>query len=277
LDSAVMVRSKTSWTEVLSDLSKLPPDKCHASIDDLTFDFGRSVDLHVQPFVPLDRSTMKIALAPHFPLHSAPDENILRVCSQLRPSFFSATTLEKESEMVTALRQQSPRFAQQGPITLPQPTPDIDLIITDEESSTIVLAEMKWVRKTLRPVELKDRDADVLKGIRQLQHIRQFLTAHPDHLRSLGRLPRRLHEYENVHYLLVARDHWLWAEPMDGIAIVEFSAFSSALAQSADLRSAEGDLLTYDWLPVEGRDFKVRYEAATVNGVGIEHEVFYAP
>jgi hypothetical protein len=35
------------------------------------------------------------------------------------------------------------------------------------------------------------------------------------------------------------------------------------------------DLLRYEWLPVEGRDFRVQYDTATVNGVSIQSEVFY--
>ena len=49
-----------------------------------------------------------------------------------------------------------------------------------------------------------------------------------------------------------------------------------ALARSGDLHSMVAGLLTYDWLPVEGRDFVVRYENATANGVSLESEVFYS-
>jgi hypothetical protein len=82
-------------------------------------------------------------------------------------------------------------------------------------------------------------------------------------------------EYQNVYYLLVARDHWLWVEPTGDRAIVEFEAFVAALSVS-NLHFAMTDLLRYEWLPVEGRDFTVRYDPSTVNGVSIETEVFYA-
>lgn len=115
----------------------------------------------------------------------------------------------------------------------------------------------------------------VLKGIRQLQSIRSFLRADPQHLAAIGRLRRPLDAYDHVHYLLVARDHWRWVEPNDGVAIVEFEAFSSALSSAADLRTAMTELLVYDWLPVEGRDFVVRFDRAHANGVTIESPVFY--
>jgi hypothetical protein len=275
-DSAVMVRSKQRWTAVLSELGGIPPGKCKSMISDLTFDFARSRDLHVHPFVPLDLAKLSLMVAPQFPLHSRPDENILRVCSILRPDIFDTTSLAKEPEILAELQKRCPRHPLQGPVPMPNPNPDIDLIATDENSSTIVIAELKWVRKTLRPVEIPDRDAEVRKGIRQLGQIRQFLMDNPDHLSVQGKLPRRLNDYEHIHYLLVARDHWLWMEPADGFAIVEFEAFSAALGRSENLHAAISDLLTYEWLPVEGRDFTVRYDRATANGVSIEFEVFYA-
>jgi hypothetical protein len=276
LDSAVMVRSTQGWTAVLSELSGVPACKSQSIISDLTFDFARSLNLHVHLFVPLDSAKLSLAVAPQFPLHSRPDENILRVCSILRPDVFDATSLEKEPEILADLQKRCPRHALQGPVPMPKPTPDIDLIITDENSSTILIAELKWIRKTLRPVEIIGRDDDVLKGMKQLEKIRRFLMDNPDHLSARGKLPRRFNDYEHIHYLLVARDHWLWVEPADGIAILEFEAFLTALSRSENLHSAISDLLTYEWLPVEGRDFTVQYDRATANGVSIESEVFYA-
>jgi hypothetical protein len=127
-DSAVLVRSLPRWTAILSTLSGLSLEKCRSVIGDLTFDSARSVDLHIHPFVPLDSSMMSLALAPQFPLHSRPDENILRVCSMLRRDVFDATSLEKEPEMLAALRKTCSQYSLVGPISLPKPLPDIDLL-----------------------------------------------------------------------------------------------------------------------------------------------------
>jgi len=278
-DSAVMIHSRSRWMALLEELSGISPEQCDAIVGDLTLDTSRpmgSVDLHVYPFVPLDVWMTTLALAPQFPLHSRPDENILRVCSIRRPDVFDVTTLEKESEMLFALANRGSHYSLQGPIALPKPTPDIDLIVTDDDSSTIVITELKWVRKNTRSVELIARDAEVLKGIRQLGRIRQFLNDKPTHLYSLGKLPKQLNEFANIYYMLVARDHWTWVEPAKDTAVVEFEAFAAALDRLGSLDSAMRGLLKYDWLPMEGRDFTVRYERATANGVSIESEVFYA-
>ena len=242
---------------------------------DLSFT-NRSINLHVHPLVPLDGRGGVLALAPPFPLHSRHDENILRVCSQRRPEIYDLTSPEKAAEMRDTLRVASAHYRPDGPIKLPAPLPDIDLLMADEVSSTLVIAELKWLRKTLRPAEIPGREAELLKGIGQLESIRQFLAEQPSHLARQRRLPNAVSEYEHVHYLLVARDYWRWVEPQDGIAIVDHDALARALARSESLHGTVSDLLTHDWLPVEGRDFRVQYDRATANGVAIESQVFYS-
>ena len=230
-----MVRPVGEWTEVLAELSGLASESCQIMLSDLTFSVARSVDLHVYPFVSLDGANETLALAPPFPLHGRHDENILRVCSQRRPQVYDVTSREKEDEMLAEVRTAGGRYGADGPFPLPAPTPDIDLLMADETNSTVVIAELKWIRKTVRPAEIPDRDADVMKGNRQLSSIQQYLAANPAYLQAQGRLPRLLNQYDRVCYLLVARDHWRWMQGPDGIAIVEFDAFVRALARSGNL------------------------------------------
>jgi hypothetical protein len=171
------------------------------------FSARHTVDLHVHPLVALDGGDGSlVAIAPPFPLHGRHDENILRVCSQRRSRVYDLTSLEKEGEMLAAVPTAASRYRADGPVRLPPPIPDIDLLLVDEAHSTVVIAELKWVRKPIRPAEIPARDADVMKGVRQLISIRSFLHAQPDHLANSGRLGRPLGAYDHVHYLLVARE-----------------------------------------------------------------------
>ena len=276
MESAVMVRPVAGWIEVLSQLSGIGCESCRAMLSDLTFSVTRSVDLHVYSFVPLDAENETLALAPPFPLHGRHDENILRVCSQRRPGIYDVTSRAKEYEMLAEVRTAGGSYGAHGPFPLPAPNPDIDLIMADETHSTVVIAELKWIRKTVRPAEIPARDADVMKGIGQLSSIQQYLAANPACLQAQGALPRLLNQYDRICYLLVARDHWRWMQGPDGIAIVEFDVFMRALSRTGNLHAMVAGLLTYEWLPVEGRDFVVQYDTATANGVSIESEVFYS-
>ena len=274
--SSIMVKRRGSWVGSLANMAGLPRQQCEKMLDDLTLCLNKGTDLHVQPFVPLDRGATTLALAPNFPLNSRWDENILRTCSHSRPEVYSVASNEKEAEMRSALVAANTRYRIEGPAKLPAPLPDIDFIVEDLRSSTVVIAELKWIRKPVKPLERIDRDAEVLHGVDQLTAIRQYLGEHPKHLMDQGRVTKSLPDYEHLQYLLIARDHWVWLEPRHEVAIVDFDPFRRLLSESTDLWSAVTDLLHYDWLPLEGRDFRVQFDRAIANSVAIESEVFYA-
>ena len=49
-----------------------------------------------------------------------------------------------------------------------------------------------------------------------------------------------------------------------------------ALSSESTLDEILDGVLRYEWLPVEERDFRVRYDSAFVNEVSIESPVFYS-
>src|SRR5262249_4202000 len=200
--SSVMVKPHGSWVGTLANMAGLSRQQSEKMLDDLTLRTNKGTDLHVQPFVALDQGARVLALAANFPLNSRWDENILRVCSQNRPDVYSIASNEKETEMRSALEAAKTRYRIEGPVKLPAPLPDIDFIVEDVPSSTLVIAELKWIRKPLKPFERIDRDAEVLHGIDQLIDIKGFLRGHPKYLANQGKLAKSLSEYEHLQYLL---------------------------------------------------------------------------
>jgi hypothetical protein len=148
------------------------------------------------------------------------------------------------------------------------------VLLADEASSTLVFAELKWIRKPCRTLEQIERDKEIAKGITQLQLIRAFARGNPNFLCERGKLPREITSYANVHYLLLVWDHWFWIDPEDSIAVVSLDALVLGVKKNANLRSLVVDLLAYEWLPVEGRDFHVSYAPTSVNGAAIESPIF---
>ncbi|HEX3093536.1 MAG TPA: hypothetical protein VHW72_12980, partial [Candidatus Angelobacter sp.] len=70
LNSAVLVKSRKSWTENCSRLSGVAPDKVSQMILDITFGSTRPLDLHIHPFVGLAMESDFLGVIPHFPLYS---------------------------------------------------------------------------------------------------------------------------------------------------------------------------------------------------------------
>jgi hypothetical protein len=225
----------------------------------------------INPFVSLDG--FNLAVAPQFPLAAAADDNIIRLFSYKFDALFSAQNVDKEMDMRERLREAAPQYYVDHSINLPDGSTEIDLILADDASSTAVLAELKWVRKPNRSVEQIARDQEIAKGMHQVKTIRDYARKYPDFLGK--KLPRRLDAYANVHFLLIAWDHWYWAEPDDGFAILSFDALIPALKRSENLNDTLTDLLKYKWLPVEGHEFRVEYARSSVNGAQLESYKFF--
>jgi len=256
------------------DLSSISADTVSTILDDLSLGATRLADMLVHPFVALDYENRQLSVLPHFVLLSNSEDNILRTCSMIRPRFYNATSAEKENEMREGLCSLTSPFKLNGPIKLPRgDLPDIDLLVEDIGTGTVAICELKWGRKPYLASEFVSRNAELVKGWDQLRMIQEFVQGNPQFLRDRGFLSRSLGDYTRVNYLLVARDHLMWIPPSWGRAIVAFNPFK-AMLQKADLSAGLGQLLSYEWLPVEGKDFKVVVESMTLNGVTLRDEVF---
>jgi hypothetical protein len=154
---------------------------------------------------------------------------ILRACSLIRPRFHNAQSAEKEAEMREELRALASPFRLSGPIKVRGDLPDIDLVVEDAATSAVAICELKWSRKPHSALERNSRDADLMRGAKQLEMLQGFLIDRPDFLQARGCLTKGLDEYRRVEYLLVARDHLNWIPPSGGRTIVGFNPFRSTL------------------------------------------------
>uniref|UniRef100_E6PYM4 Uncharacterized protein n=1 Tax=mine drainage metagenome TaxID=410659 RepID=E6PYM4_9ZZZZ len=254
----------------------MPKTTCDAIVKDLTLrPENRSfTSLCITPFVPLDSRDDTLAVAPQFPLASAVDENALRQFSYTYPALFSGQNTQKEEGMRGLMRSANPRYKIGFSVPLPDGSTEIDALIEDVATSTVVLAELKWLRKPHKPLERVEREKDLEKGISQLKLIREYGRAHPNYRLELGKLSRPLSGYSNVQHILLARDYWHWVEPEDTIAILDFDEFLEQFRGSTSLLDLMTALLSYDWLPTEGQHFYVDYTPTSVNGAMIESALF---
>jgi hypothetical protein len=275
--SLVMVKKRTQWVAELSGISGLSATTTATIVKDLTMrpENPSFTSLCITPFVPLDEHDETLAVAPQFPLSSAVDENALRQFSYLSPASFSGQNVQKEDALIELLKSANPGYAMDFSIPLPDGSTEIDVLIEDVATSTAVLAELKWLRKPYKPLERLKREKELEKGIKQLKLIRQYGRAHPEFLLERGKLSRSLSDYKAVHHVLLVRDYWHWIDPDDSIAILDFDEFLAQFRESTSLFDLMTALLSYEWLPVEGRDFYVDYTTTEVNGAMIETALFH--
>jgi hypothetical protein len=276
IESAVLLKRQQEWIQLLSSQSGIDLPTTEQILRDLTFHSRRLPDLHVFPFVPLDENQHLLALVPQFVLAASPEDNILRTCSYLREKAYSLLSDDKAATMRDDLLETLKRFGRDYSIPLPDGSTEIDLVIEDLQSSTVVIAELKWYRKPSTYRERLQVDEDFEDGYRrQLSKVRNSCRQHPEWLHRRRSLERSLASYENVFYLLIARDYWAWYEPADGTAVVDCDELQLFAMRHISLKEVVQESLKYAWLPVEREDFHVRYESAYVEGIGVESEVYY--
>lgn len=277
LNSVVLVKRRNQWSKIAGEIASIQNAKIEQIICDLTFGATAVQDIYVHPFIPLSEDGEDLGVVPHFVLNSRADENIIRACSHLRPALHNAISQAKEDEMrAELLANGRPGLSMRGPRPLPQPLPDIDLIVEDAASSCVVVGELKWLRKTLRPTEHASRQKELLQGVTQLDKIKGFLQQNPSFLQSHGDISCDLREIKNIHYILIARDYFIWVDPVNGYPVIDFEPFSEAVKIAAPLAHQMTGLLKFEWLPQEGRDFRASYDRQTLAGVSVESQIIHA-
>jgi hypothetical protein len=271
LNDVLLIYQKNEWVRHISRLAQTDFVTTDAIISDLTFGATRVQSLFVHPFVPLDRDQAVLGVLPLFPMSSNADENILRVCSELRRDKYDLLTELKEGEMNDEIVAGCSSFHCRCRCSLPVPLPDVDLLIEDITNKTVLIAELKYLRHALSVSENLNREKDFRKAVTQLYSIRKFLTANPDYLYKNGYMSRRLDEVNRVQYAVIARDYFVWLDPKGEFPVIADEPFREMLGKTTDLGVGLDLLLTFDWLPVEGEDFDIKWHRATVNGVSVEH------
>lgn len=118
-------------------------------------------------------------------------------------------------------------------------------------------------------------DLEIQKGRRQLREIERFLRSRPMFLKDCG-ASASLSDFAEVHFLLLARDHFIWSDPSEDYPIIEHESFKDITRRAPHLDGAMAEMFRFDWLPVENRDFIVRCESSAANGVQIQSEIFLA-
>ncbi len=277
INSAVLVKKRDEWVHELTSVFDIDSQAAAEIVGDLTFGARVPIDLHSELFVPLDKKGEVLAVVPHFGLSARVDENLLRTLSRTDKQAYDTLSEIKEEEMLDDLRLALPKaISTFGPYELPKDAKtNLDLGIVDELGSTVLLVELKWIRKPLFARERNRADGEFLKGIQQLGKLKLFLESNPSYLKVRGALSRDLSEYSNVHFALVGRDHMVWPATDPGCLVVEYEVFKEHLKKLTELNSTFQMLSQYDWLPVEGVDFEIRMEAATVNGITIEGQTYH--
>lgn len=261
--STVLIHSPSEWVRLIRSLTNQSREIVDTIIADLTYGAIRKRNPMLSPFIPVNTAQTQLAVAFPYVLASAAEDNVLRVCSHLKPNIFNLTTNTKEHEMRRALRESATEELDVlGPVHLSEKLPDVDVILENRKAGIVVIAEAKWLATR--------QEGELLKGVSQCKKIRDFLKTNDDFLFRRKQLSRRLSEFRKVVFCVIARDSLIYNDPKD-MPVFAFDAVLQALKME-NTDAGIDFLMSFDWLPREGRDFKMGRNVAKVPGVTISYE-----
>lgn len=280
VNSILLIHKRTVWSEHLATLSGLSEAKCDAILQQVLCQPRSVVDLHMTPFLALDEKLTWLALAAPLAISGRFDQNLLRICSADDPARFNRITPKKEQSLREELSAETTPLQIRclGPFSLPDPLPDVDLVLEELAEDTLVISEMKWVRPPIGWKSRQRANEELTKGLKQLRQIRGFLTANPGYLvRAKSGIKKPISQFKNIYYTVFCRGHLIHAEPGNEESIIPFDSLKFALKSDRHLYPAMTWLLKDSWLPQEGPDFKIQNANFAHQGYVIEAPVFTPP
>jgi hypothetical protein len=248
-------RTQKEWQKMLGLFC--PHDQIDTLIDIFRFDPSRSdADITVTPFVELDRGYL--AISPTAVLRSNFFRNVLVLLIRRFPKEYSTYTSGREKLLAAAARKTLGKYWISDGIPLPKwrgkQLPDIDILMGAPGGAPLVVCEVKWQLSGSTTREVINRDEYLKKGLRQLEAIQEFLTAHPQFLqtRSLFNRPTQPSDFE---FVLLCKGH-LGSETIqsEGIVKCDYDIFLQTVRKHG-IKPALQLAWEHSYLPGLGADF----------------------
>jgi hypothetical protein len=250
-------RSEAEWKQMLGLICA--PEEVETLVGLLRLNpRSREADVALTPLVDLGEGYL--AVAPTGVLRANFFRNVLVLLSRNFPKEYSTYSSGREKLLIEAARQTLGGSLISDCVRLPvwggSQLPDIDLLLGDAGRVHLAVAEVKWQLSGSSTREVINRDEYLKKGLRQLEAVRGFLSAHPDFLRSRGLLDRAT-EAGDFDFVLLCKGH-LGSETIQsfGIEKCDYDTFIEQVGKEG-LESAVRLARDHSYLPHCPRDFTI--------------------
>jgi len=271
-DSICMVLTPKQLVDDLELMSSLPRASIREFIEYLTYGAKmRTPDPALQPIVPLGSKNVGVPCL-HF-LSSNHERNLLSLQARLQPAEFDAMSNLFEREMVARLGN---RILQKWPMCRANVelrfiggNEEIDLLVADRQSFTLLVCELRWMLQPGDPREVQNRKRVCWEKVDQLE-------------RKVRRIQENIGLVLQQAFDIPDDDTRKQSWGVAGVVIIE--TFGGALSRNPEFPIMTAELFqvgmenapslahfekwckSLAWLPQEGIDFRVVTRDAEVAG-----------
>lgn len=265
--------SSEQWSHDIALLSSLDAKQINLFIRYLTYGNGvESPDQALQPFVPLGSACLGVAGIGL--LSSDIERNLLTLQARLEPRLFDAQSSIFEVEMTRQLRAiletKWHLVTANRTFRLGNAREEIDLLICELETKTVLVLELRWMLPPADPREVQARKRVCLQKVdqvaRKLDAARANLKAM---LQTAFSIAVESPSDWNVHAAVVIQGFGGAVTQRELIPVVPDWVLEAGVRVSPSLNRLVKWMQSQDWLPVEGKDYAVGENPADLSSMKV--------
>lgn len=181
VECCIMVVTKEEIIDEVSKYTNLDCEVIENTINLLTYNntyYERNIDVIWSPLISLKDNL--IAISPNLVMSSSPERNVISLINKVNQATYSRLSSQKESIMLRDFVDEISKYTNidiRNNKPLPAPLPDIDVIMFDKNTESLLMCELKWLLQSDSIQEVCERDKDIEKGISQAKLIQEYTLA----------------------------------------------------------------------------------------------------
>ncbi len=176
-NNCILIKSKEEIINLIFEKTDLDKEKINAILEFITFNNNlKNTDIIWQPLIKLCNG--HYAIPPTLVTTCNYERNLICLINKVEQNSYSKLSNEKERIMVYEISEKLKKYLNLKVVfnkKLPDNLPDIDIIIYDIKSSTLLVGEMKWLLQPDSVKELCARNIDLVKGDNQIKLVKNYL------------------------------------------------------------------------------------------------------
>lgn len=260
------VQSKDDWINEISQGSRLRKSIVQDILGDLIFDFRLpNLGVRLRPFIPMDDTYL--ALSPLLVYLNLVENNFLDLQAKINRAHYDRLKNEKESlsilEIVGLLKKRTGIYQQRNIILSKngKQLTDLDLVVLDSSSSTLILLELKWLMRPDTVFDVLKKDEDIDKGIEQAKLADKYVRKDQKVFLKRYFPESQISSVRRIVPIVVVRDNIGSTIKIErALPVCDYDIFLMYLADTElRLDTICGKIAKGEWLPKKGRDYKVNY------------------
>lgn len=279
-DSLVLALGEIDLVKELSYLADIGDEKISTFVRYLTYGYkSKTPDPSLQPFIRTRNDKLLLGCA-HI-ITSDCQRNILSLVARISTKDFDRQSKHFESEMMNELISQMgtwPLKAANKVLSINGQKEEIDLVVIDPNSNTLLLLELRWMLQPGDPREVSNRydvcEAKVIQLSRKISFVKNNLKEVVDRTFASKDLEVNFASWE-VHGIVVIKGFGGHVSSIPTIPVITSDILKIALSELHDGATLYKWVASLRWLPQEDVHFCVTSEVAETKSYTIRRPAMF--